>query len=116
MTTQPADEHHTGTLNLTGQGNPAQSPISDELIQDATIGWYEATPGVSWDEAGKYERAAMLARTRLILVAAYPAIRQQVAEQIAAALENFEANDPRGRADISIDRAAAMAREIGGEA
>jgi len=41
------------------------------------------------------------------------AIRKQVAEEIALALEGFSENDIRGRADMSIDRAAQIAREIG---
>ena len=41
------------------------------------------------------------------------AIRKQVAEEIAQALLDFEANDSRGRADMSIDRAVAICREIG---
>lgn len=41
------------------------------------------------------------------------AIRRQTAEEIAQSLEAFATNDTRGRADMSIDRAAAIAREIG---
>lgn len=41
------------------------------------------------------------------------AIRREVAEEIAQALLDFEANDIRGRADMSIDRAVAICREIG---
>lgn len=40
-------------------------------------------------------------------------IRVQVAEEVALALEEFARNDPRGRSDMDIDRAAAIARSIG---
>lgn len=46
--------------------------IPSEVVLAATVKWYEATPGVSWDDAGKYERAAMLSRTKLLLEAALP--------------------------------------------
>lgn len=36
-----------------------------------------------------------------------------MAEEIAQALEEFARNDMRGRSDMDIDRAAAIAREIG---
>jgi hypothetical protein len=41
------------------------------------------------------------------------AIRKQVAEEIAQAFLNYMTNDILGRADISIDRAVAIVREIG---
>jgi hypothetical protein len=41
------------------------------------------------------------------------AVRKQVAEEIALAFLNFMTNDILGRADISVDRAVAIAREIG---
>ncbi|HEY3559635.1 MAG TPA: hypothetical protein VGL05_19335 [Kribbella sp.] len=110
----PAGEHHTGTLNLAGQGNPEPaSPISDEIVQIAEQA-YE-TFGAGMQDA---------------LEAAYPAIRQHVAEQIAAALDAVPAQaypedifPPDG---TSIDcqsarvmrfaypAAANIAREIGG--
>src|SRR3546814_606638 len=40
-------------------------------------------------------------------------VRVQVAEEIAQALLDFEVNDSRGRADMGIDRAVAICREIG---
>lgn len=39
--------------------------------------------------------------------------REEIAEEIAQALEEFARNDMRGRSDMDIDRAAAIAREIG---
>jgi hypothetical protein len=51
--------------------------IPHETIELATIAWYEATPGVSWADAGIYERAAMLTRSKLILEAALPHLRVQ---------------------------------------
>lgn len=91
--------------------------ISDEVAHDATIGWYVATPGVSWTHAGKYERAAMVARSKTILEAAYPAIRQQVAEEIAAALEAEALRHSVPTAAMVLDAVAApLAREIGRKA
>lgn len=81
MTTQPAGEHHTGTLNLAGQGNPPQVPARDVV---AALLWVEI-----WDDNTPYSAASPAARSECeaaadrILEAAYPAIRQQVAEQIA---------------------------------
>lgn len=51
--------------------------IPEDAVELATIAWYEATPGVSWADAGKYERAAMLSRSKLILEAALPHLRVQ---------------------------------------
>jgi hypothetical protein len=82
-TISPEDARQIADLLAT---EPATG-VSDEAVELATIAWYEATPGVSWADAGKYERAAMLARTELILEAALPhlqpklvASRERVAE------------------------------------
>lgn len=84
MTTQPAGEQHTGNLNLTGQGNPdtPASPISDAIAQTAYNAHLEVTLR-SWHVWYGHRLDPM----RAALEAAYPAIRQHVAEQIAAALD-----------------------------
>lgn len=99
MTTQPAGEHHTGTL----------SPLTfDEIVATAAA----ATLG------------ARIGDIRIALEAAYPAIRQHIAEQIAAAIEDYqhaleEAFEKRGheadsiRADAA-ENCATITREIGG--
>lgn len=60
-------------------GRDSMTDIPNETIELATIAWYEATPGVSWEDAGHYERVAMLSRSKLILEAALPHLRVQEA-------------------------------------
>jgi hypothetical protein len=81
--TQPAGEHHTGSLDLTGEGNAPEAdlPISMEILGTA----WAATTGCP------------IAEIRAALVAAYPAIRQQVAEEIAAAIAVRRAEITEGR-------------------
>lgn len=67
-------EHHTGTLNLTGEGNEPGSHISDEMVLAAA-------------NAVHAFRGTGHAAIRDALEAAYPAIRQQVAEEIATECE-----------------------------
>ena len=108
---QPAGEHHTGTLNLAGQGNPGSSPISEEALTLAAGGMASSpgiyyVPQVSHDPI--YDKLA-----RAALEAAYPAIRQQVAEQIAAAIEGCVRDLDQWPGEF-YQEAAAKAREIGG--
>lgn len=79
---QPAGEHHTGTLNLAGEGNAPASPISNELVKTAA----EHMHGVEETYVGPSSYAPHIVQmlARAALEAAYPAIRQQVAEEIAA--------------------------------
>lgn len=53
------------------------------------------------------------AEVKVLTEAALRLGRKEAGEEIALALEEFAANDIRGRADMSIDRAASIAREIG---
>lgn len=142
---QPAGEHHTGTLNLAGQGNPTPSPTSDEAVEVATRMLH---PGL-FESDGLLHPALVMSgqvqarqKVRAALEAAYPAIRQQVAEQIAGkadeiaeehqrkAIEHRDLSDrvtPKGqrhwrtscafrdKADGAWEVAHA-AREIGGQA
>lgn len=161
MTTQPAGEHHTGTLNLAGQGNPGEHrPVG---IRSTDVGpfvqcscgsnptpqhWLEthwlgdkaegmrlvedllaaASTPISDEILALADRAyeGFGAGMRDALEAAYPAIRQQVAEQIAVAIEHYqhaleEAFEARGheadeiRADAA-ENCATLTREIGGQA
>lgn len=109
MTTQPAGEHHTGTLNLTGEGNAPASPISDEVVE---VG-YMAIAAEYNTRTDTVERL-MRRDARNVLEAAYPTIRQQIAEEIAAAIE--QQRDPDGfnivvNLDATITKLAAIARE-----
>lgn len=118
MTTQPAGEHHTGTLDLAGEGNaPEHQPVG---IRSTDVGpfvrcscgsnptpkhWLDTHwPGDKAEGMRLVEDLVAAARTPIsdeivqlaerayetfgagmqdALEAAYPAIRQQVAEQIA---------------------------------
>lgn len=118
MTATPAGEQHTGSLGLTGEGQET-GPISEAMV------------GAGWVAAGHTtlhgDRAAQI---RAALEAAYPAIRQQVAEEIAAALDERHRSNlaitggdkdiiPReGRVGLATgyQRAAQIARDIGGQA
>jgi hypothetical protein len=85
-TQRSTTEHHTGTLNLTGEGNKPQA-VTDDLVRRAsftiaehrTAGWSELPDAVKVIEAASYAKAM-----RVTLEAAYPSIRQHVAEQVAA--------------------------------
>lgn len=113
MTTVPAGEQHTGTLNLTGEGNEAKgSGISDETVEAALQAWGEA----DWARsiAQFPDRHACM---RAALEAAAPAIRQQVAEQIAATIEaRRDADDSTQEFRKGLGLAARYARTIGGTA
>lgn len=90
--TMPAGgEHHTGT-----------SPISDELVSTAA----EHMHGVEQTYFGPSTYAPHIAQmlSRAALEAAYPAIRQQVLDQVMARLI----------AEGGTERAKAIVREIGG--
>lgn len=121
----PAPEHHVGTLDLSGEGNAPRvaSPISDDLA-DLVLAVNER--GVPCPPNCDYQTHRR-AEVRAELEAAYPAIRRQVAEEIAAKLdERYRANlalsggdrgIPReGRIGVATgyQRAAEIAREIGG--
>lgn len=119
---QPAGEPHPGTHNLAEQGNPGDSPISAELGETG----YKA---IAAEYGTRTETVEDLMRrdARNVLEAAYPAIRQQVAEQIAAALderhrsnlalsggdEGIVPRDGRVALATGYQRAAQIAREIG---
>lgn len=128
MTSLPAGEQHTGTLNLTGHGNPQEAAggISDEAVENTAIALFaqsqvgEPYP-VRWFDnyASKDEWRAM---ARAALEAAAPAIRQQAAEEIAAAIEAeqdiphaFTSGVPTAVRDRILRRAATIARDIGGQ-
>lgn len=116
MTTQPAPERHVGTLDLSGEGNAPASEVSDETVQLGALGIGHV---LDWTRTA-----------RDCLEAAYPAIREQVAEEIAVALEAVPAevypDDIFPVDGTSVDcqsarvmrfaypAAARMARDIGG--
>jgi len=76
--TQPAGEHHTGSLDLTGEGNAPE--VSDALIAKMELAYWAA-------QEGEPVTNRCTAGMRAALTAAYSAIRQQVAEEIAARAE-----------------------------
>lgn len=137
MTNQPAGEHHTGTLNLAGTGNPEPElsaldalwrnlvetemryrGYTDEQIEVAgrvpvhvdrcyfdhnNHAWVCSAPsGTSYHpDADEYgEIVGVIERA---LEAAYPAIRQQVAQEIATAIEDV-ANSLRESANTTRQR------------
>lgn len=125
MTALPAGEQRTGTVNLTGEGNEAKgSGISDETVEAAYQAHLSKTLTTYHQWHGN-PRDAM----RAALEAAAPAIRQQVAEEIAAKLdERHRGNLALSGGDLDIiprdgrvglatgyQRAAQIAREIGGQ-
>lgn len=99
-------------------------PIPAAYIERAARAYYD-TAGVHWDTlATSDQEAAATCLTAAIeaflqlavpemLEAAMHTARGLVAEEIAQALLDFEADDIRGRADMNIDRAVAICREIG---
>lgn len=93
--TQPAGEHHTGSLDLTGQGNAPASP--QVIYWCPTAREIETQPGGGFDVCC---RAPELHEPILAIV--YAAIRQQVAEEITR-----EQADVRARiiADLTTRRA-----------
>jgi hypothetical protein len=120
LSTQPAGEHHT--LNLTGEGNAPAEPV---LYWCPTAREIEMHPGGGFDVCC---HAPELHEPVLAVV--YAAIRQQVAEEIAAAHERAEddarraeqtegAAGNKGAAQTWHDlaagymRSAELAREIG---
>lgn len=98
-TPQPAGEQHTGSLNLTGEGNEPGSPISDEMIEQAAKAAcefvYPPKTHRAWEDVDDFEQASWRATASVLLLAAYPAIRLQVAEEIAVALERCDDHDAR---------------------
>lgn len=110
-------EQHTVTLSLTDEGNPPAPPISDGMVLAAA-------------NAVHAFRGTGHAAIRDALEGAYPAIRQQVADEIAVALDRRHEDNIRlangdqdilptdGRTGIATgyQRAAKIAREIGGAA
>lgn len=83
MTTQPAGEQHTGTLNLTGEGQPNQGgKLAARVIR-------EHEPRPMGCVCGAQLGDGIDARWHLVnqtLEAAAPAIRQQAVEDIATKL------------------------------
>jgi hypothetical protein len=142
MTTQPAGEHHTGSLNLAGQGNPEQPETvrgqfvailakHHPITHDEGDGWNEPNQSTLWctcscgnDDAEPLDSWIQTAegdddqftRTYAEHLAdhALPAIRQQIAEEIAAAIEGQLVGLLDGFQARSA--AAAAAREIGEQA
>jgi hypothetical protein len=121
VTTQPAGEHHTGTLNLTGEGNAPEQVIY----------WCPTAREIETQPDGGFDRCCHAPELHEpVLAIVYAAIRQQVAEQIAAKLDERHRGNlalsggdrdiiPRdGRVGLATgyQRAAAIAREIGGGA
>lgn len=120
---QPAGEHHGGTLDLTGQSNTDDGhttvlPPTDivEAIAEAVFQHRALSNprdpltvrcdcGQTFRSAGQRQRHA----AQIVLDTIQPAIRQQVAEEIAAKVEEMF-GEPAGTA------AAAYAREIGAQA
>lgn len=110
-----AGEHHVGTLDLSGEGNRVEvaSPVSDAMVEAGIIAAGHTTL-----------HGHRVAQTRATLEAAYPAIREQVAEEIAVAIA--EAGDERSKHRDhdrpavsrlgSVRHASKIAREIGGKA
>lgn len=92
--TQPAGEQHTGSLNLTGEGNeiaPSLPMAAIKAAADALVHHPLDLPQIGpkgervWLSDSAIGRADDIARDTL--TAALPAIRLQVAEEIAVALE-----------------------------
>lgn len=112
-------EQHTATLSLADEGNAPAPPISDEMVLAAA-------------NAVHAFRGTGHAAIRDALEAAYPAIRQRVAEEIAAALDAVPAEvypedifPPDGTSTdcqsarvmrFAYPAAAKIAREIGAKA
>lgn len=66
--TQPAGEHHTGTLDLTGEGNAPGSPISYR-IWDGANHYDDIDPSWSRDDAQAMARGlSRISRNRVRLV------------------------------------------------
>jgi hypothetical protein len=106
--TQPAGEHHTGTLDLAGQGNPGTPLIPDAAVEKAGRAYWvnyqpEEASGLNIALSPHHQAAI-----RAALESAYPAIRQQVAEEIAVATEEF-----LGRGKPAGPIAVDIARKIG---
>lgn len=98
--TQPAGEQHTGSLNLTGEGNEVEDETDprlpnniDPLAVEAATKAHVERGGWDWEDLGndtsshEGAKAVLIADMRVALRAAYPAVRLQVAEEIAVALE-----------------------------
>jgi len=103
--TQPAGEHHTGSLDLTGEGNAPEHRRA--ILAERVIREHEPRPFGCACGAGigdDIDRRWHLVNAAL--EAAYPAIRQQVAEEIAPVLAEF-LGKPAG------DIAAEITRKLG---
>lgn len=118
-----AGEHHAGALNLTGEGNEAEDRLPNNIdpaaveaaarahIENAGWDWTNLDQGDLDHDATK---AVLIADMRIALRAAYPAIRQQAAEEIAVAIE-AQVGDGEWAGDY-YRKAAQTAREIGAKA
>jgi hypothetical protein len=134
ISTTSAGEHHVGSLDLSGEGNAPKV----EIPLEAVVGLATAlVRSASWDTYTEETQQVLIATSmpmaRASLEAAYPAIRQQIAEEIAAAIDAGEdrANEASKREGIAGNRgtsrawdeiatgymrAAEIAREIGEQA
>lgn len=115
-------EHHTGSLDLTGEGNAPEhdaetcphpeGPCTHDVVMPGVTGAALTLAAEAF--AGLPRSTGDYAVAQAILEAAVPAIRQQVAEEIAAAIEEALMGLLSGLEARSA--AAAVAREIGGKA
>lgn len=106
--TQPAIEHHVGTLDLSGEGNRAASMVSDEAIALAAQAFYGGAYLVPDSEMNDLLKQG----ARAALEAAYPAIREQVAEEIAAkadAIAEGYSEAAKIQRQLSIDKGGSRA-------
>jgi len=79
--------------SIAGEHHAAAPPISDDVIEQAAKAAcefvYPPKTHRAWDDVDDYEQDSWRATARTLLEAAYPAIRQQVAEEIAAAADGI---------------------------
>jgi hypothetical protein len=109
----PGEYIHVACWSFLNKREPSTtaSPISDELA-DAILAVKErGVPCPPKCDYQTHRRAEM----RAVLEAAYPAIRQQVAEEIATAIEEASANIYYGNRH-ALHEAVDVAREIGAKA
>jgi hypothetical protein len=108
ITDQSAGQHHTDS-----------SPISDAMVEQAAKAAcefvYPPKTHRAWDDVDDYEQDSWRATARTLLEAAYPAIRQQVAEQITTRLTARRSEITPGRPGwVYLTEAIDITREIGG--
>jgi hypothetical protein len=119
VATQPAGEHHTGSLDLTGEGNAPEhdgetcphpeGPCTHDVVMPGVTG---ATLTLAAEAfAGLPRPAGDYTVAQTILEASLPAIRQQVAEEIARGIE-AQVGDGEWAGDY-YRKAAQAARAIG---